>query len=198
MAKLVAPDEGSYFCWDTELTGFGIRITKNEIKTFVLKITVDGKRPLQKIGVYPGVTVEIARAEAKRRIGVVASGGNPVADRAREKLKGVTVEECFSDYFRLRDLKPSTVHGMEVELENTFSKWKKKPLIQITRQMVQNRYLERCAESKSPANVAMLYLRAVFNLAIYESRDVNDTPIISSNPVDVLSQSKLWTKVERR
>ena len=44
----------------------------------------------------------------------------------------------------------------------------------------------------------MRYLRAVFNLAIYECRDVNDTPIISSNPVDVLSQSKLWRKVERR
>ena len=198
VSNLVAPDEGSYFCWDTELTGFGIRITRNEIKTFVLKITVDGKRPLQKIGVYPGVTVEVARTEAKRRIGVVASGGNPVADRTREKLKAVNVEQCFSDYFRLRDLKPSTIHGMEVELENTFGKWKKKPLTQITRQMVQNRYLERCTESKSRANVAMRYLRAVFNLAIYEYRDVNDTPIITSNPVDVLSQSKLWRKVERR
>ena len=198
VSNLVAPDEGSYFCWDTELTGFGIRITRNEIKTFVLKITVDGKRPLQKIGVYPGVTVEIARAEAKRRIGVVASGGNPVADRTREKLKAVTVERCFSDYFRLRDLKPSTVHGMEVELENTFGKWKKKPLTHITRQMVQNRYLERCIESKSRANVAMRYLRAVFNLAIYEYRDASDSPIISSNPVDVLSQSKIWRKVERR
>jgi integrase len=196
--NLTPPDEGSYFCWDTELTGFGIRITRNEIKTFVLKITVDGKRPLQKIGVYPGVTVEVARTEAKRRIGVVASGGNPVTDRSREKLKAVTVEQCFRDYFRLRDLKPSTIHGMEIELENTFGKWKKKPLTQITRQMVQNCYLERCERSKSRANAAMRYLRAVFNLAIYEYRDVNDTPIINSNPVDVLSQLKLWRKVERR
>ena len=39
--------------------------------------------------------------------------------------------------------------------------------------MVQKRYLERCIESKSRANVAMRYLRAVFNLAKYEYRDVD-------------------------
>lgn len=198
LAKLTAADRGSYFCWDTELTGFGVRITSNGIKTFVLKVTVNGKRPLQKIGIYPGVSVEVARSEAKRRIGVIASGGNPIADKIREKLESVTLEQCFDDYFRLRELKPSTIHGMKTELKNTFSQWKKKPLIKITRQMVQKRYLERCAESKSRANVAMRYLRAVFNLAIYEYRDGNDKRIISNNPVDILSQSKLWRTVERR
>ena len=74
----------------------------------------------------------------------------------------------------------------------------KTQLIKITRSMVQKRYLERCTESKSRANVAMRYLRAVFNLAKYEYRDADGLPIITDNPVDILSQSKLWRTVERR
>ena len=126
VTNLNPADSGSYFCWDTELTGFGVRVTRNGVKTFVLKITVNGKRPLQKIGVFPGVSLEVAKAEAKRRIGVIASGGDPIAEKTRKRLESVTLEQGFADYVRLRELKPSTIHGMETELKNTFCEWRKR------------------------------------------------------------------------
>ncbi len=196
--KVLPPEKGYTLVWDTEMSGFGVRVTSMGIKSFVLQKRIKGVEHRMTIGKFPGVSAEVARKEAVKKLGAIAGGGDPVADKTREKLETVTLEQAFSDYFRLRELKPNTLHGMKTELENTFGNWKNKPLTKITRRMVEKRYLERCKESKSRANVAFRYLRAVFNLAISEYRDAEDNPIISSNPVKVLSESKLWRKVSRR
>ncbi|GAB4363846.1 MAG: hypothetical protein Kow0060_20800 [Methylohalobius crimeensis] len=47
-------------------------------------------------------------------------------------------------------------------------------------------------------NLAMRYLRAVFNFAMAEYADVDGKPIISANPVTKLSQTKSWHRVSRR
>lgn len=196
--KLIPPTEGYKLFWDTDIKGFGLRITHSNVRSFILQTRINGRSKRLTLGRYPGVSPVVARTQAKQVLGEIAGGGDPVASKHREKLENITLEKAFQEYFKAKDLRPATVHGMTSELENTFGRWKKKPLTKITRRMVEKCYLERVQESKSRANVAMRYLRAVFNLAIAHYRDSEDQPIIQSNPVNVLSESKLWRKVPRR
>ena len=196
--RLVAPSQGYRLYWDTELKGFGVRVTASGVRSFILQSRIHGKDRRLTIGRFPGITAEEARKNAKQLIGEIAGGGDPIASKQRAKLKAVTLEQAFADYVKIKDLKPSTILDMNKAMEETFSAWKKKPLNKITRRMVEKRYLERASQSKARANVAFRYLRAVFNLAITRYRDSDDKPIIEDNPVRLLSEGRLWRKIQRR
>lgn len=184
--------------WDTEIHNFGLRVTKAGARSFILQAYIKGRSARKTIGRYPGVSPVVARKRAKDMLGEIARGGDPMARIEREKLEAVTVENAFKDYIKVKDLKHSTILDMEKALHETFDDWRKKPLIKITRRLVERRYLERAAKSKARANVAFRYLRAVFNLAATRYRDSDDRPILEDNPVRILSEGKLWRKVPRR
>jgi len=76
--------------------------------------------------------------------------------------------------------------------------WMNKPLLSITRDKVAERHKALGARSEARANLAMRYLRAVFNFAIAEYTDAEGKPLISDNPVKKLSQTRAWYRVERR
>jgi len=195
---LSSPSQNYRLYWDTDLKGFGVRITASGIRSFILQARIHGRERRMTLGRFPGMTAELARKKAKTLIGEIASGGDPVANKQREKLKSVTLEEAFADYIKIKDLKPSTIEDMNRALDYTFEAWKKKPLHKITRRMVEKLYLERASKAKARANGAFRYLRAIFNLAITRYRDSEDKPIISDNPVYILTEGKLWRKIPRR
>lgn len=184
--------------WDTELRGFGLRVTTTEVKSFILQTRINGREKRITIGRYPGVSPTVARKQATNMLGNIAGGGDPVANRQRQRLETVTLEMAFNDYIEVKDLKPSTINDMNRSLKETFSSWRKKPITKITRRMVETCYLKRVEVSKSRANGAFRYLRAVLNLAASRYRDIEDKPILPDNPVNVLSEGGLWRKVGRR
>lgn len=74
-----------YHIWDSELTGFGLRIEASGSKTFIAKYRANGggRKAEQKvvtIGRYGPVTPELARRKAKVILGGVAVGEDPAAD----------------------------------------------------------------------------------------------------------------------
>jgi integrase len=64
--------------------------------------------------------------------------------------------------------------------------------------MVQLRHAALGKKSKARANNAMRVLRAVFNHAISRYEDSYGHQVVLSNPVDRLSQTRAWYKVDRR
>jgi integrase len=64
--------------------------------------------------------------------------------------------------------------------------------------MVERRHRERGEQSKARANLAMRYLRALFNFAAAKDQDDDGMPLIDSNPVKKLSQTRGWYRVGRR
>ena len=198
VSSIAPPDSGQHFYWDSELPNFGVRVTPNGTKSFIVQTRINGITRRITIGRFPGVTAEVARKEATIILGKIAGGLDPVAEKNKAKAKQATLGLALTHYLKVRELQPNTVRDIETEFKNTFEDWKKISLVKISRKMVEKRYLERSKESKSRANSAMRYLRAVFNLAISEYRDNDDSPIIKSNPVSILSDSKIWKKVSRR
>ena len=75
---LEPPATGQAFLWDGELKGFGVRVTKSGVKTFILQYrNAEGKSRRINIGRFGVITVENARDEAKIKLGAVAAGEDP-------------------------------------------------------------------------------------------------------------------------
>jgi integrase len=196
---LVPPEKGYALHWDDEIKGFGVRITESGVRSFVLEKSIGGKHRRMTLGRYGAVTVEQARTDAKVKAGLIASGGDPVADKRRARAAEVKLGEALADYFTSRkNLAPKTVHDMRATLEWGCPIWLTLPTARITRTMVERRHRELGEKGHGAANKWGRYLRALLNFAAAKYSDAEGRPILTDNPVKVLSATRAWYRVERR
>jgi integrase len=100
---------GYTMVWDTQVIGFGLQLRPSGIKTFIFVYRNKGGRVRRlTIGRYGRVTVDQARDVAKRHNGVVALGGDPVADRKRNRA-AKTIDELLRRYIK-KHLIPNRSH----------------------------------------------------------------------------------------
>jgi hypothetical protein len=99
----LAPNtDAEVILWDQEVRGFGIRARTGGAKTYILQYRAGTGRgaPLRKltIGKHGSPwTPDMARTEAKRLLGLIASGEDPAERRAAER-KALTVSELCDLY----------------------------------------------------------------------------------------------------
>jgi len=87
--------------WDTDVTGFGLKVTPKGKRTFLLSYrTADHTQRKPRIGDFPEMKPEKAREIAKQWLADVAQGGDPSADRQRKRdgRGHGTVSELFEAY----------------------------------------------------------------------------------------------------
>ena len=199
LERLPSPEAGYQIHWDEKLAGFGVRVTPTGAKSFIFQKRINGKEKRITIGRYGELTAEQARKEAVKLAGQIATGGDPVADKAQKKLESKTLAEAFEHYIARRTLKPQTVFDIRRCMNEVYPDWLKKPMPKISADMVVKRHQQYGAErSEARANLAMRYLRAVFNFAMAEYEGADGAPIIKANPAKKLSATKSWHRVERR
>jgi integrase len=136
--------------------------------------------------------------------------------------ESITLGDAFKDFVESRDLKDKTIHDYGLSMNNAFKGWKRKRLLDITRDMIKKKYsqIKKDAESRylrrskdgglSPdkevmekrgnaqANLDMRFLRSLMNFASGQYEDRNGQPLVKDNPVTVLTKTKSWYRVERR
>jgi integrase len=79
--------------WDSDVRGFGCRVTSSGAKSFVLLYrTHTGRLRQITIGKYPAYSTEVARKVAKEHLHIIGKGGDPAADR-----KAVREAPTFTD-----------------------------------------------------------------------------------------------------
>ena len=84
--------------WDGDLPGFGLRVSKGGVRSYVLKYRRGGVQRWLTIGRHGAPwTPETARIEAKRLIGKIAAGGDPAADKA--DARGAETLTAFSERY---------------------------------------------------------------------------------------------------
>lgn len=193
-------DKDQVFYRDENLKGFALRVTSSGMKSFVVETRIEGKVKRITLGKYGAITVEEARKQAKNLLGQIARGDNPIAEKKTNKIKMMTLDSVFNDYLKARkDLKEFTVTDYKNVLRQVMPDWLGKPLINITREMIAKRHAEYgTTNSKARSNYAMRVLRAVFNFAVHEYQLENGQPIISVNPVEYLSHTRSWFRVDRK
>jgi integrase len=211
--RIPLAQKGQVFYWDTDVAGFGLRVG-TQTKAYFAEGRVDGKTVRYTIGKHGVFTAEQARAEAKEKLVLMAKGINPNDDKAQKKAKGVTLREAFDEFLESRkNLKPRTVYdyqrfmgllpakeGVDRKKSTTayFADWRDKALTDITREMVITRHRKIGRTSQAQANLAMRFLRAIFNFAAGNYSDKHGRTLITDNPIRRLSQTKAWYTVERR
>jgi integrase len=90
---LSAPTHGNRITYDTEVKGFGCRITAAGAVAFVLNYrTKEGRERRYTIGAFPEWSVAAAREETKRLKRLIDGGGDPVSEH-REQREAPTVND---------------------------------------------------------------------------------------------------------
>jgi integrase len=185
--------------YDETIKGFGVRVTSGGTKAFFVEKLVNTKLRRITLGRYPELTVELARREAHKMLGQIATGIDPLAEKKAAKMRSLTLRQVFEDYKQARkSLKPTTLKDYERIMLEAFSDWQNKPLLEISKDMVAKRHSKFGERSEARANLAMRFLRAIFNFAAGEYEDGKGRSLILENPVKRLSHTRAWYRIERR
>src|SRR5712692_6066258 len=201
---------GQDYYYDAALTGFGLRVGMAS-KAYFAEWKVGGRagRTVRKtIGKHGAFTPDQARKQAMALLAHMQLGEDPFIEERRQRVKRVSLAEAHKAFLAARKgLSPNTLRDYGYCFERYLGDWQDKALTSISREMVAKRHaligergfptrrkLERDPlPSPAKANLAMRYLRALFNFAIHRYE-----PHITDNPVKHLSMTRGWYRVERR
>jgi integrase len=115
VTALKPPRTGNLVIWDSDLTGFGLRITAAGAVSFVLRYVLDGRERRYTLGKHPDLSPSAARERATVLRGKIAGGEDPMEAR-RDARNAPTVDELCEDYLE-RHARPkkraSSVKGDE-------------------------------------------------------------------------------------
>jgi integrase len=187
------------FYRDDALPGFGLRVGSGGTKAFFIERRVNGRVKRISIGRYGTLTPTQARTKAQEMLGDIAMGNNPAAKKQAIKAQNITLELAFQDYLTVRkDLKEGTLKNYRKCIYGCLADWQPKRLVDITKDMVEQRHRDLGQKAPARANNTMRVLRAIFNHAIAKYEYTNGEPILTINPVDRLSQSRAWYTDEKR
>ncbi len=194
------------FYFDSELKGFGLRVT-HTTKTYIVQGWVNGEKVRIKIGRDDEFKAERARNEAKDIIGQMARGINPSKLKKETNAAAITLSQIWDEYKNARELRPASIKVYAGALTRCFPDWLDKPVVAISKDMVEARCIElrnwkgprsKPDGAKALAHQAMRVLRSLLNFAAAKYERADGTSIIPENPVKRLSQAKLWPAVTRR
>ena len=98
--KVAAAD---VFLWDTDLKGFGLKVTPKDRRVFLAQYWAPNLQRVRRrvtLGTFGTLTVDQARVAAQRLLGRVANGEDPAADASagRRDAKEVTVVLISAEY----------------------------------------------------------------------------------------------------
>jgi integrase len=96
---LAVPDKGNRITYDTEVLGFGARVTAGGARAFILnyRVKATGLERRYTIGSFPDWSVSVAREEAKKLKRQVDSGGDPVGE-VKASRDAPTVADLFTRF----------------------------------------------------------------------------------------------------
>ena len=129
ISKLPCPEKGQRLVWDSDVPGFGVRITAAGARSFIFNYRVrgTGRERRYTIGSVADWKVTAAREEAKRLRKVVDLGGDPIGEiederrkadeeKRRSKTVGQLIDRFEEEH--LPSLRPATQKFYKLALKN--------------------------------------------------------------------------------
>ncbi|MFA6498008.1 MAG: integrase family protein [Desulfurivibrionaceae bacterium] len=226
--KLPFADKGKQIdYYDTELDGFGVRVSATGKKYFV-RAHIGNRRVRVMLKGAKLVSAEEARKEALAKLGEMAQGVDPnqverdnilqaAKKRREEKQQSITLQAVLNDYLQKGKLKPRTVKTYHDLFRLYLADWLDRPATEITRDMVKHRHQDiatgkrqrqvfkkeagstKIADPKRREGAADNCFRTLRAVLNYAFED-EEGGTLYENPVTVLSsrKRKAWFKVDRR
>lgn len=164
----VEPGARDQFIWDTELKGFGCKITPKGARVYVVQYWLGGRARRYTLGRHgEGMTPDQARKKAVSVRGLVADGADPAATRAEDRATSTLAEfaERYLTEHAAVKKKPLSEAADKCNLRNhilpAFGRLK---LTDITRADVA-RFHQAMKDKPGAANRCLALLSKMFNLA---------------------------------
>ncbi len=171
--EALKPAEGSgrVEYWDDSLPGFGMRLSPQGRKTWVLMFWFNGRQRRLTLGTYPALSLSEARQRARDALHEASYGADPAAAKQAER-QAETFEELAQEYLdRHAKLKKKSWREDKRLLDRDFlPQWRHSRAKAISRRDVIH-ILDRIVDRKAPiqANRALALIRKVFNFGIQRS-----------------------------
>ena len=164
------PAANRYTIWDGQLPGFGVRVSSSGQKAFIVRYRPKG-RPEKRyvtVGRYGVLTVDEAKVQAKRLLGLVASGADPAHELAVRRqvptLSAVAAE--FLEMHVAAKRKPKTLASYMHALHyHVLPKLGNRRLNDVTRAEV-GRLHSALADRPYMANYVVTVLGSMFEWAV--------------------------------
>jgi integrase len=164
--------------WDQAMSGFGLMVTATGSRSYVVQYR--SGRSSRRLTIDGVLSLDDARKEAKKTLGSVAKGNDPLAERRAklaagdDTLKSITEEYLTRETKRLR----SIAQRRSVLERHVFPKLGARPIADIKRSEIV-KLLDHVEDTAGPvaSHIVLAYLRRVFNWHASRSDDFR-SPII--------------------
>jgi integrase len=196
------PDQAEQFYWDTDLSGFGLRLRKGSHRTYVVQYRSHGRTRRLNIGDARKVTAIEARKHARKILAEVELGGDPQGDKVRARQAAVhTLLSVAKDYIeaKVRKLRPASLKVTRLYLltGGYFKPLHSTPVTGITaRDVAARTNAIRRASGEVTAKQARAALSAMYRWAMGEGL-ASSNPVVGTNvPAGPEPRDRTLTSVE--
>ncbi len=186
--SVVLPRQKCVILRDTELKGFGLRVSPNS-RSYVVEARVNGKSKRLTVGRADLLSVEEARNKAIAMLAQMTTGTDPQEENRKLEASTITLGEVLDHYLTVQRLRPGTVVGTRRLINKHLRSWLGKSLTSITPEMVQTRHNELGAIGQSTANTVIKKLGTLINFA------ANNCGLVMENPVMIMNKNRAWFKL---
>ena len=169
------PEAGRLEVWDQILPGFGIRITSNDARSWVVMYRIGGQKRRLTLGTYPAMSLQKARQAARAALESVSDGKDPVAEKKAARLPQRppdtvenVVREFMTRYMQGKARSPRYIQETRRNFEiHVLPKWKNRELADIKRRDVLD-LLDGIVDAGKPiaANRVLAAIRKLFNWSV--------------------------------
>ena len=162
-----AASDRDLFVWDSDLSGFGLKVTPAGRKVFVAQYRSrdDGRTRRVTLGAFGALTAEEARLEARKVLGQAAIGEDPASSRKRAsgslEFVGV-VEQFLREHVEAKRKARTAEEYRRIASLHLLPRWKNRTVTDLSRQDVVNLHRDMAA-SPYAANRTVALLSKFFN-----------------------------------
>jgi integrase len=159
------PGKDRTIYWDTTMPGFGLMVTRNTERSFVVQYRARGRS--RRLTLDAGaLSLDAAKREARKHLGEIAKGGDPLTERRRESAAASdTLRAITESYFRREGKRIRTMDERRRTLERlVLPSFGARPIEDIGRADIV-RLLDKIEDTSGPvmADRTLAYLRKVMN-----------------------------------
>lgn len=171
---LPVPEKGKpwKYYYDTKVSGLAIGVGPSGVKTFILYRKVNRKPERIKIGRYPDLTVDKARAQAMNLNADIANGANP-AELKRGRRAEMTFGNLFDQYYKNHSVPHKKTYDEDKQKFDKYLSSNKdginlasRQLSAITKAEIAQLFAKISKEHKVTANRVLALVSSVFGKAI--------------------------------
>ena len=180
-------EQGFFAIWDSALPGFGLRITPQNAKSFIITYRIGGRKKMLTLGKYGVLTVEQARTMAREKLVDVTKGGDPAEERKKQRQSVERMEALCLEYLEKRSIlfKKSWKEDQRRIQTRIIPALGNKSILDISRADVQ-RFHSRLGEERGhiESNRILMLLSAIYEFA--RKREI--IPVSHPNPCRMIEK----------